>query len=413
MNDITFLSKITTITSTWLQQINNHCFRGTDYTYNLTLGTTSAYTLALPTASLYSTLLAGDTFRFKLHDTCALNATLNVAGTGAKPLLQQNGERVQAGQLVKNQVYSVTYNGVGWQTSVQADTPVIGLPPQAGNADKWLTTDGTTASWDTITQGLVPLPGGRDGEFLASDGTNIIWSKNHTHGVTVSGSHNPQTGLQTGLFTSLTDTALYDGDTEYSGHKTLVTSNSQVAVATSHIAVSVDGTHLQSRWGIATEAWSTTGAQQCVLVGAEVSIISQYHDNHSGLVGLDVVFKNRPDGFTAPQHGAKGDDNYARHSRAIQIASQAPSTGVGERCGWAVGIDFFENSLATSEDGAAIAFNFRGMVHDGCADWALMAFNSQAGKVWKSETEEGLGDFAGKLRILIDGDEYWIPVYGM
>lgn len=48
-----------------------------------------------------------------------------------------------------------------------------GLPSQAGNTGKFLTTDGTDASWATVD--TLPSQSGQSGKFLTTDGTSASW----------------------------------------------------------------------------------------------------------------------------------------------------------------------------------------------------------------------------------------------
>lgn len=52
--------------------------------------------------------------------------------------------------------------------------PSGGLPSQTGNAGKFLTTDGTDASWAAV--GALPDQTGNAGKFLTTDGTDASWS---------------------------------------------------------------------------------------------------------------------------------------------------------------------------------------------------------------------------------------------
>jgi len=46
------------------------------------------------------------------------------------------------------------------------------LPAQAGNAGKFVTTDGVNASWETV----LPSQAGNAGKFVTTDGTNVSWA---------------------------------------------------------------------------------------------------------------------------------------------------------------------------------------------------------------------------------------------
>ena len=51
-----------------------------------------------------------------------------------------------------------------------------GLPTQTGNTGKYLTTDGSAASWGTITiPSSLPSQSAHAGKYLTTDGTNESW----------------------------------------------------------------------------------------------------------------------------------------------------------------------------------------------------------------------------------------------
>ena len=61
-----------------------------------------------------------------------------------------------------------------WQQTNVQPSGGSGLPSQTGNAGKFLTTDGTDASWATVD--TLPSQTGQSGKFLTTDGTNASWS---------------------------------------------------------------------------------------------------------------------------------------------------------------------------------------------------------------------------------------------
>lgn len=69
--------------------------------------------------------------------------------------------------------------------------PVEALPPQAGNAGEFLTTNGVTASWAPVD--ALPSQSGQAGKYLTTDGTTASWATVNA-GVT---SVNGQTGVVT------------------------------------------------------------------------------------------------------------------------------------------------------------------------------------------------------------------------
>lgn len=86
-------------------------------------------------------------------------------------------------------------------------------------------------------------------------------------------------------------------------------------------------------WGVVTEAWSNP-THYSTLVGGELAVISQTPGMDAPSVGVNSVFKNRPDGATAPTSGA-GVGLFNRKSTAYFVSSQtrpAAATSVGS--GW-------------------------------------------------------------------------------
>jgi len=60
------------------------------------------------------------------------------------------------------------YDGSTW---FSADSEI---PSQSGNADKYLTTDGTALSWGEVD--ALPSQTGNDGKYLTTDGTAASWA---------------------------------------------------------------------------------------------------------------------------------------------------------------------------------------------------------------------------------------------
>ena len=73
--------------------------------------------------------------------------------------------RVSAGS--NGQVLTIVLGSPAWQPSV------VGLPTETGNNGKFLSTDGSVASWTQVYQ--VPTVVGQNGLFLGNDGTNYSW----------------------------------------------------------------------------------------------------------------------------------------------------------------------------------------------------------------------------------------------
>ena len=66
---------------------------------------------------------------------------------------------------------SITINGSS--VSLGGSVSITGLPTQTSNSGKYLTTDGTTASWATIN--TLPTQTGNSGKYLTTDGSTASW----------------------------------------------------------------------------------------------------------------------------------------------------------------------------------------------------------------------------------------------
>lgn len=120
-------------------------------------GAANAYTLT----PAYGTLVAYGNRMLTAFSPIATNTgavTLNISGLGAKNVLSVSGAALIANDLVAGNLYAAFYNGTEFRllsiTKNYADQLAFSatLPSQAGNAGKFITTDGTSASWtDTFT----------------------------------------------------------------------------------------------------------------------------------------------------------------------------------------------------------------------------------------------------------------------
>lgn len=81
-------------------------------------------------------------------------------------------------------------------------------------------------------------------------------------------------------------------------------------------------------WGIATESWSNANGY-ATLIGGELSVIQQSPINANPNVGMNAVFKNRPDASTHPTAPVVAGSLYNFDSSAILISSQARPSGGG------------------------------------------------------------------------------------
>lgn len=118
-------------------------------------GAADAYTLT-PTNALpaYGTRMVA-IFSPTVNNTGA--CTLNISGLGAKAIKSVSGAALTLGDLVVGYVYPVIYNGTEFRMMSitknfveQLAFAASGLPNQAGNAGKVLSTDGSGVSWISL-----------------------------------------------------------------------------------------------------------------------------------------------------------------------------------------------------------------------------------------------------------------------
>lgn len=76
-------------------------------------------------------------------------------------------------------------NGVTSAIQTQIDSKEPTLPSQTGNSGKYLTTDGSTKSWGTVSQYALPSQTGNSGKFLTTNGTSESWGTVSTGGMTL------------------------------------------------------------------------------------------------------------------------------------------------------------------------------------------------------------------------------------
>ena len=130
-----------------------------------------------------------------------------------------------------------------------------------------------------------------------------------------------------------------------------------------------EGSDNQATWGIACEAWTgnatTAGTAKAVLVGIEPAVLSQTHDNPQPKIGVDTVFKNRPDGAADVLFGSAGENRFNQNSEAIRISTgfNSPRPASGAFTGWSWGIRFMPNSLDQSVDRKAIGIDISEVLH--------------------------------------------------
>lgn len=91
--------------------------------------------------------------------------------------------------------YELDVSGtINASTDVKINGVSVALPTQTGNSGKFLTTNGTAASWATVD--ALPSQSGQSGKFLTTDGTDASWSTLPTVDQTYDGtSNNAQSGV--------------------------------------------------------------------------------------------------------------------------------------------------------------------------------------------------------------------------
>lgn len=129
-------------------------FTGSIFVTGTDGGAANAYTLTPATALLaYSTRMVV-AFAPTVQNTGA--STLNISALGVKDIKSVSGAALVSGDLEVGTIYTAYYNGTEFRllsiTKNYADQLAFGtsLPAQAGNADKFITTDGTSASWSDL-----------------------------------------------------------------------------------------------------------------------------------------------------------------------------------------------------------------------------------------------------------------------
>lgn len=84
---------------------------------------------------------------------------------------------VETEEVAVNDTY--TFDGTNW--SLLKTSKVDALPPQTGQSGKFLTTDGTNASWSDID--ALPSQTGNNGKLLTTNGTTASWDSKENLGI--------------------------------------------------------------------------------------------------------------------------------------------------------------------------------------------------------------------------------------
>lgn len=149
-------------------------------------GVANAYTLTPANAVVAYGVKMAVVFAPTVTNTAT--STINISGLGARYIYRVDGSAVVAGDLVAGSAYQLTYSGTAFVlqsvTKNYLDTLIAveaaariaatfntALPGQTGQAGKFVTTDGTNASWSQV----YPTQTGQAGKYLTTDGTNTSW----------------------------------------------------------------------------------------------------------------------------------------------------------------------------------------------------------------------------------------------
>ena len=158
MADTTFVPRVTTIVSTWLQAINDRIYKGRSPNFATTTGSANAQVLTLATDSLYIGATDGDTFQFVAGFTNTGATTLQViqpSGTLAAVALQVAGQACVGGELIAGQTYFVVRLGSTWQlfpngNFLQAGVAAVARADQI-KVREWVSVEDFGAIGDGVT----------------------------------------------------------------------------------------------------------------------------------------------------------------------------------------------------------------------------------------------------------------------
>jgi hypothetical protein len=117
-------------------------------------GNTNAYTVTPATAQPVPAYTARMGVLFSPTAGSTGPCTLNISSLGSKPLRAVDGAEFGLGDLAPGTVYVAVYTGTEFRLTaptknyIDQKAFIAALPAQAGNARKFVTTDGVNAAWD-------------------------------------------------------------------------------------------------------------------------------------------------------------------------------------------------------------------------------------------------------------------------
>lgn len=136
------------------------------------------------------------------------NGTANDARSNARTL-DWSGNEVLAGKLTVGAAPTANMDVATKQYVDTALGTVDALPSQTGNSGKFLTTDGTAASWANVD--VLPSQSGQSGKFLTTNGTTASWANVTIPTYTLSISGNRITLTPSSGTASYIDLPVYNG----------------------------------------------------------------------------------------------------------------------------------------------------------------------------------------------------------
>lgn len=137
----------------------------------------SANTFTVTPATALPTYVQGMIVEFEPTASNTGASTINISGLGAKDLKSVAGAALASGELVAGSVYLAAYDGTEFRllgpTKAYIDQLAFStaLPIQSGNADKYVSTDGTNAEWRTFSASAAQVRGGTATDVALTPGS--------------------------------------------------------------------------------------------------------------------------------------------------------------------------------------------------------------------------------------------------
>lgn len=247
------------------RNINGLIIDGTSNRANYGTCSTPAATVAktVECTGFYLAYGAEITVKFTMTNTAA-NPTLNVGGTGAKPIYYR-GAAITAGYLAANRTYIFRYNGTQWELVGDVNTNITYSEMKAATADA----DGT--------HGLVPAPvAGKQTAFLRGDGTWVNLSTSlagtvpgipldQTAGKALKDQLDKQNSNLSDLSGKLIDKSGLNAVNKYTKPQTISHNNGISANAYNNSPLQIVSVYNNANWSRAQISFHNVGANAAIL----------------------------------------------------------------------------------------------------------------------------------------------------